>query len=286
MSFHLISSGRMVFFKKSGRLFFNAFIMGKDFHLKVYGDLIAEIKRTGLKVLTLKEYFREKGDIPAFFILRHDVDRRPENALKMANLESSSGIHSTYYFRVNKNIFNKEIIKEIAELGHEIGYHYEVMDKAHGDIGLAERIFEFELNQLRMVAEVSTVCMHGNPLSPRDNRDFWQHFSLSKFHLIGEAYLSIHDPDLFYVTDTGRGWNRGRYNIKDTFSGSTVRPLPSLSTTWALIDLIQTKRYPKICLQIHPNRWSWQWLQWYRQLVEDLCINWTKSLLVYYYNRK
>ena len=149
--------------------------MGKDFSFKIYRDLIAEIKRTGLKVFTLKEYFRQKQDTQTFIILRHDVDRRPENALRMALIESSFGIHSTYYFRITKNVFNKAIIKEIAGLGHEIGYHYEVMDKAHGDIKLAERIFDLELTKLRMLADVWTVCMHGNPLSPWDNRDFWIH---------------------------------------------------------------------------------------------------------------
>jgi len=265
---------------------FNTTMMEKDFSLTIYRDLIAEIKRSGFNVLTLKEYFRQKQDAPAFFILRHDVDRRPENALKMALLESSAGVHSTYYFRVNKSVFNKEIIKEIAELGHEIGYHYEVMDKAHGDIGLAKRIFDFELTELRLLTDVCTVCTHGNPLSPRDNRDFWGHFSLSQFDLLGEAYISIDDPDIFYVTDTGRGWNRAKYNLKDTFSDSSVSLLPSLSTTWQLINLIRTKRYPKIYLQTHPNRWSWRRLQWYRQLGEDLCLNWMKLLLAHYFKRK
>jgi hypothetical protein len=256
--------------------------MGKDFSLKIYRDLIAEIKRTGFKVFTLKEYWRKKQDTPAFIILRHDVDRRPENALRMALIESSFGIHSTYYFRITKNVFNKAIIREIAGLGHEIGYHYEVMDKAHGDIRLAERIFDLELTKLRMLADVWTVCMHGNPLSPWDNRDFWIHFSLSQFNLLGEAYNSMDDPNLFYATDTGRGWNRAKYNLKDTFSDSSISLLPPLSTTWQLIDLIRTKRYPKIYLQTHPNRWSWWWLQWYRQLGEDLCLNWIKLLVVHY----
>jgi hypothetical protein len=67
--------------------------MEKDFSLTIYRDLITEIKRSGFNVLTLKEYFRQKQDAPAFFMLRHDVDRRPENALRMASLESSAGIH-------------------------------------------------------------------------------------------------------------------------------------------------------------------------------------------------
>ena len=225
--------------------------MGKDFSLTIYRDLIAGIKETGFKVLTLKEYFKQQQDAPAFFIIRHDVDRRPENALKMAILESSFEINSTYYFRVNKSVFRKEIIQKIAELGHEIGYHYEVMDKAHGDMGLAGRIFDVELAQLRELTDISTAAMHGNPLTPWDNKDFWQHFSLSQFNLLGEAYISIHNPDLFYITDTGRGWNRAAFNLKDIFSDSSVSLLPSISTTGQLVNLIRKKNIQKcICRSI------------------------------------
>lgn len=260
--------------------------MRKDFSLTIYRDLIAEIKKTGFKVFTLKDYFQQQQDAPAFFIVRHDVDRRPEHALKMALIESLFGIQSTYYFRVNKRVFKKEIIQKIAELGHEIGYHYEVVDKAHGDMGLAGRIFDFELAQLRTLTDISTAAMHGNPLTSWDNKDFWQHFSLSQFNLLGEAYISIHNPDLFYVTDTGRGWNRAEYNIKDIFSNISIGLLPSISTTGQLVDLIRKKKYSKMYLQVHPNRWSWWWLQWYRQLGEDLFLNWMKVLLAYYHKKK
>jgi hypothetical protein len=260
--------------------------MGKDFNLTIYRDLIAEIKKTGFEVLTLKDYFQQQHDSPAFFIIRHDVDRRPEHALKMALVESSYGIQSTYYFRVNKRVCKKDIIQKIAELGHEIGYHYEVVDKARGDMGLARRIFDDELAQLRTLTDISTAAMHGNPLTSWNNKDFWQHFTLSQFNLIGEAYVSIHNPDLFYVTDTGRGWNRAAFNLKDIFSDSAVSILPSISTTAQLASLIRKKKYPKIYLLVHPNRWSWWWLQWYRQLGEDLLLNWMKVLLTYYHRKK
>jgi len=260
--------------------------MGKDFSLTIYKDLIAEITKTGFKVLTLKDYFQQQQDAQAFFIIRHDVDRRPGHALKMALIESSFGIPSTYYFRVNKRVCKKDIIQKIAELGHEIGYHYEVVDKAHGDMGLAGRIFDIELAQLRALTDISTAAMHGNPLTPWDNKDFWQHFSLSQFNLLGEAYISVHNPDLFYVTDTGRGWNRAAFNLKDIFSDSSVSLLPSISTTEQLTNLIRKKKYSKMYLQIHPNRWSWWWLQWYRQLGEDLLLNWMKVFLAYYHRKK
>ena len=66
----------------------------------------------------------EKGHSP-IVILRHDVDRRPLNALTTAKLENELGIRGTYYFRIVPESFDETIIKQIAELGHEIGYHYE-----------------------------------------------------------------------------------------------------------------------------------------------------------------
>ena len=267
--------------------FVSAKAMEKDFSLDTYHDLIGEITRSGFPVLTLKEYFRQKEGAPEFVILRHDVDRRPHHAVKMALIESSVGTKSTYYVRVSKKgTFNRECVERIAGLGHEIGYHYEVVDKAHGDMTLAGHIFEQDLRELRKVAEVCTVCMHGNPLSHWDNGDFWKHFALPQFDLIGEAYISVRDRDIYYATDTGRGWNRMEYNLKDTFPHASISLLPSLSTTWHLIDCIRTKRYRKIYVQAHPNRWSWRWLQWYRQMGEDLLLNWMKIVLAYYHKRK
>lgn len=259
--------------------------MERDFSIAVYERLLAEIARTGRRVLPLREYFVQRQVAPDFFILRHDVDRRPSNALKMARLENSFGIHSTYYFRINRRVFQSDIIREIDELGHEVGYHYEVLDKAHGRVSLAERIFIDELNRLRALTKVSTACMHGNPLSPLDNRDFWKHYALSQFGLVGEAYISIKEKGLFYVTDTGRGWNRGGFNLRDTFPGGGVSLMPSFSDTWQLIQTIREGEVKKIYLQVHPNRWSWNPLEWYVQWGEDLFSNGAKWLIRHYRKR-
>lgn len=254
----------------------------KDFSLEVYKDLLSAISNAGYKVLTLKQYLMQKEQDDAFVLLRHDVDRCPENALKMSEAESSLDICSTYYFRLTKNTFKPEIIKTIENAGHEIGYHYEVMDKAKGDLEQAGHVFKSELARLRSLADISTVCMHGNPLSPWDNRAFWQSYSLTQFDLLGEAYLSINDLDLYYTTDTGRGWNRGKYNLKDVFPGSAVSYLPTCSSTPQLINIVNTKKYKKIYLQVHPNRWSWRRLQWNLQLLEDIAANFIKMLIAVY----
>jgi hypothetical protein len=67
----------------------------------------------------------------SLILLRHDVDLLPQNSLATAKLEHSLGIRGTYYFRIVPQSLNPEIIREIASLGHEIGYHYEDLDLAH-----------------------------------------------------------------------------------------------------------------------------------------------------------
>jgi hypothetical protein len=252
----------------------------RDFCLQAYEALLTEILKTGREVFPLWEFFARRPLPPAFFILRHDVDRRPERALRMAEAEKSHGIRSTYYFRRIPKVFRPEIVLSISAMGHEIGYHYEVLDKARGEPGLAARIFARELAEMRALVEVKTASMHGNPLSRWDNRDLWKHHALSRFGLIGEAYVSITDPDIAYVTDTGRGWNRLSLNMRDRFASGSAGFMPSFSSTWDLIRALNDPKHGKVYLQIHPNRWTAGVPEWLGQWGEDLLLNGVKSLLM------
>ena len=91
----------------------------------------------------------------------------------MAELEHGLGIQSTYYFRVLYT-FKPEIIGKIRDLGHEVGYHYEVLSKANGDYEKAVELFEQELSEFRKIVDVKTISMHGSPLSRYDNRDLYR----------------------------------------------------------------------------------------------------------------
>jgi len=94
--------------------------------------------------LTLAEYFQGK-DLPTrFAMMRHDIDRKPENALYTARVEAESGIRATYYFRRYGSAFRPGIMREIEGMGHEVGYHYEVLGKAKGDHKRAIGMFEKE----------------------------------------------------------------------------------------------------------------------------------------------
>jgi hypothetical protein len=191
------------------------------------------------------------GDAPGkIAILRHDVDRKPENAMRMAELEHSLGICSTYYFRY-PHTFRPEIIKPVLALGHEVGYHYEVLAKAKGDYASAITLFSQELDAFKAICDVRTICMHGSPLSPYDNRDLWKKYDFRDFEVEGEAYLSMAERGLRYLTDTGRCWS-GKHSLRDAMPGTQSVPI---ETTDELIAWIMSAE-ENLYVTVHPERWA------------------------------
>ena len=64
-----------------------------------------------------------------YAVIRHDIEFSPYRALDIAKIEEKLGIVSTYFFQITNNCYNTlssenlNIIKEIHELGHNIGAH-------------------------------------------------------------------------------------------------------------------------------------------------------------------
>ena len=104
----------------------------KDFTLSIYSGLLKALLQAGYHFVTFEEWCTTRETMKTV-ILRHDVDRKPKRALRMARIESDVGVRSTYYFRSTKEAFIPEIMKEIEKMGHEVGYHYEVLVKSKGD---------------------------------------------------------------------------------------------------------------------------------------------------------
>ena len=95
-----------------------------DFTLKTYRSLLSALRRAGYTFRTFEEFLSVPAD-GKVVILRHDIDKRPENALRLAQIEHASGVKASYYIRVVKGTWNEEIIEQIVALGHEMSYHYE-----------------------------------------------------------------------------------------------------------------------------------------------------------------
>jgi len=206
--------------------------------------------------------------------MRHDVDRRPGNALNTARIEREFGIRATYYFRMNRNVFRPELIKDIEDLKHEVGYHYEVLGKAKGDHNKAIRLFEDELSKFRKVCGVKTICMHGNPLSKFGDLDLWKAYDFRDFGIIGEAYLSA-GKDVAYFSDTGRSWN-SRNNMRDFMPGRGVES--AASNTDDMVRFINSKSTNRLYILTHPERWG-NGIDWSYNYLMDLAMNTGKKML-------
>jgi len=255
--------------------------MDLDFTLTKYSELCEGLQEH-YKICTLFEYLTQCNSSDSFqnsnqkmAILRHDVDRKIKNALRMAELEHDLGIRSSYYFRYPYT-FNPNIIRQIHNLGHEIGYHYETLSKAKGDSEKAIKLFEQELDAFRQLCKVKTICMHGSPLSPYDNRDLWQKYDYDfhDFGIEGEAYLSLENVQ--YFSDTGRNWN-GINSMRDFLPGANEAV--ATDTTDDLIQYIKTGDEKCLYLTVHPERWADNEGTWVVAYMTDLAFNTGKKVI-------
>ena len=139
-----------------------------DFTIKTYKRLLETLKKSGYTFQPFVDFIEKPAE--KAIILRHDVDERAGNALKMAKAEHELGIKATYYFRIVKISNKPEVIKQIVGLGHELGYHYEDYSSCNGDMDKAIIQFSKNLEYFRFFYPVKTVCMHGSSMSEYDNR--------------------------------------------------------------------------------------------------------------------
>lgn len=263
--------------------------MTLDFTLKKYRELCNAMINSGYSLLTLEKYITLKSKPEKYIIIRHDIDIKPDHALRIAEIEKELGISSTYYIRITEEVFKPELINKLSFLGHEIGYHYEALDKAKGDHEKAIKIFETELTDFRKIYDVKTIAMHGNSRTKWDNREMWKYYDFKSFGLLGEAYLSVDFDDVTYFSDTARTWS-GKYKIKDmdprysvkNFNSANVQTTTTASKTDDLIAIIREKKLSHIYLLIHPDDWCDDYGKWLHNLVVRQFINIGKSIIRLY----
>ena len=223
-----------------------------DFTLRKYKELVQAFVESGYQIVTVRQYL-ESDPSGKVLVLRHDVDEQPHNALKMAEVEKRLGVHATYYFRRVPKSDHPDIIREIAEMGHEIGYHYEDLTLTEGDIPKAIDSFSNNLEYFRQYYPVKTACMHGSSSSQYDNREIWKQVRLGDFGLIGEPYLSFDFNQMYYLTDTGYAWDGGKYAIRDKVDSAFSL---SFHYTGQIIEAVRSGQFPEQSLILAHTLWT------------------------------
>jgi len=250
--------------------------MMEDWTIYAYLNLLQTGQNAGYEFLTVREYLTRETLPERYVVLRHDVDRKPGNSRKMAELEAEHGVNSTYYVRTST--FDPGFVEHLEDLGHEVGYHYEDYVAARGDLRGAHSLFQTHLRQFRRHVDVDTVCMHGNPLSPHDNRDMWtapEAPTLADYGLLGEAYLTMDFEDVAYYSDTGRTWRDGDLKIKDHTMGQGEKRAGAASTN-DLVSLLRRNQLEHACILVHPNRWAFSIPEQLAERSKDSAVNLVK----------
>lgn len=261
----------------------------KDFSLDIYRELLETLQVKGYRLISFAEYIRyfetlRNQDNEKFVILRHDVDAKPGNSLKTAQIEHALGAKASYYFRVGKESNDPQMIKAIVRLGHEIGYHYEDMSLCNGDIDRAWSHFQTWLEYFRQYYAVETVCMHGAPTSQWDSKALWNKYDYKALGIIGEPYLDTDFASVFYLTDTGRCWDGYKVSVRDKIPAHQddwTKAGLTWHTTPQLIQAIEKDCLPaQVMITTHPQRWTNNPNEWYLELITQRVKNIIKRLWI------
>jgi hypothetical protein len=113
------------------------------------------------------EYFNLIKSIESDKIfIRHDIDNHIDNILAMAAEEYNMGIRSTYYFLHTARYFDysesfKNIIKNIVSLGHNIGFHNDILTIWLNTKISPAYIIEPPLDWLKDICDIKSTSAHG-----------------------------------------------------------------------------------------------------------------------------
>ncbi len=242
-----------------------------DFTIVEYTRLLQALKAYGFDALTL----------------RHDVDLRPAHSLRTARIEAELGLHGIYYFRAVPESWDEDIIRQIAALGHEVGYHYESLTTCGGDVDKAYEDFCKNLAALRELVPVRSICMHGSPRSPWDSKDIWRKYDYHALGIENEPYLDTDFSKVFYLTDTGRRWDGYKVSVRDKIPQYqdewTAKGL-SFHSTDDLLKALRDHRIPqKLMITVHPQRWAPFGPAWCQELLLQNAKNLIKRIIIHFH---
>lgn len=168
-----------------------------------------------------------------FILLRHDVDFSLSRALQLAKIESHLGILSTYFIDIHSkyyNIFERtqfEKIKEIVDLGHDIGLHFDASFYEITDESDLVTYLEIEKN------------------------------ILSNFLNVSVDAFSFHNP----VTSTLKCEKEYYAGMRNCY-GAKIKKIKYCSDSngyWRfdrLEDLVNNEAYASLHINLHPGWWQ------------------------------
>lgn len=131
-----------------------------------YRLLLEKLKINGYQTVSYGDWEKSKRCV----ILRHDIDNDVQKALRMAALECSGGVKSTYFVLLTSDFYNvfskntRDTLGKILACGHALGLHFdeERYPEAAGNmVEICQRIVrEAEFLSAAADCRITAVSMH------------------------------------------------------------------------------------------------------------------------------
>lgn len=206
-------------------------------------------------VVSVDQYLNISSD-KMRVVLKHDVEHDIDSALNLGEIESKIGISSTFYFQFDIAISSPSKVIRLQELGHDIGYHYDVLDANNGDYQVAIDQFREHLEAFsKMGISIKSVCPHGNPIKTRSgwssNKDFFRSPKVrQQFPGIVDIVVDrdiLFPTTFWYVSDAG-------YRFQLIGDVSNNDRVPTLDKSITMPDDLPLGELT-ILISTHPHRW-------------------------------
>ena len=180
-----------------------------NFTLQSYRRVVEKL-HSRWQILRLCDAFA-KPFKPDSLILRHDIDISPLLALPVAEIENSFGIRSTYFVGLHLyyNLHypgHADVIRKLAEMGHEIGFHYDGVLYPGNEAALEQNLAlldrHIQILQDICSSRIVSIARH-NPSIAKEGDPF----------KTAVKYFNAYDERLFqntiYISDSCGAWRAG-----------------------------------------------------------------------------
>lgn len=232
------------------------------FTYSVWEDFCRDLARQGKISVPVREVLDRTAQAP-YLVLKHDVETNVARALHIARIEHKHGHRGTYYVQAYllDGEENTSMLRQMQDMGHEVSYHYDVMDSCKGDLDRAME--EFAANRKRFEDNgfaIRTLCQHGNPVVERvgytSNRDFFRASAVqARYPALADVMVDLKtkaDTDYLYFSDAGRRFNLIFDPIHNDVVNSDDKNIPC--DTLAAV-MAQVGEGDNAIISIHPHRW-------------------------------
>lgn len=180
-----------------------------EFTYNAYKNMILLLKEHNYSFVDYKNYDMFCKSV----ILRHDIDKSLEKALRLAELENELEVTSYYFVLLSTDFYNINskksinILKKIQKLGSKIGLHF---DETKYNIHTREDYIKYVLYEINLLSQiigtkVDVVSMH------RPSKKFLE-MDLEISNIIN-SYQKKYFNDFKYISDSRRNWREDPISI-------------------------------------------------------------------------